>query len=58
MKQGAERAGSGAVTCNDATGAWALSAQLKADNTKYFCADSTGIASTTSTALGTNTVCP
>jgi prepilin-type N-terminal cleavage/methylation domain-containing protein len=37
-------------------GAWAASAQLTA-STNYFCVDSTGVAMTTSSALGTATAC-
>ena len=42
MEQGAIAAGSGTVVCGDTATAWAISAQLKVDNTKYWCVDSTG----------------
>ncbi|MDE2031129.1 MAG: type II secretion system protein [Patescibacteria group bacterium] len=47
-----------AVAQNAAAGAWAAASPLASDSTKYFCADSTGTAHVTSTALGTATVCP
>ena len=49
--------GANTWTCNDADGAYAVSGQL-ADDTTYYCVDSTGAADESSTALGSNTVCP
>ena len=46
--------------CNPSSGsanAWAFSATLSGTN-RFACADSTGASRVTSTALGTNTVCP
>jgi len=42
MVTGAGNAGSGDVDCYDVQGAYAISAQLKNDTTKYWCVDSTG----------------
>lgn len=54
--------GSGAVVCNNSTTAYAVSAQLSTERTAgtpdYWCVDSTGGASKSTTALGTNTACP
>src|SRR5690606_21942183 len=36
--------GSGTVVCNNSTSAYAVSAQLSADTTKYWCVDSSGTA--------------
>ena len=59
MKTGADNAnGAGAVACNDVATAWALQGQLVAISTQYYCADSTGKSSTSTTALGAATVCP
>ncbi|HYD93200.1 MAG TPA: type II secretion system protein [Candidatus Paceibacterota bacterium] len=44
--------------CNSSATAFAISHQMTASTTQYFCADSTGKAGLSSTALGTNTVCP
>ncbi|MFA6006816.1 MAG: type II secretion system protein [Candidatus Paceibacterota bacterium] len=52
----AASSGGGTVNCASVTSpaaAWAISAQLKADTTKYWCVDSTGNATSTSTALPT-----
>ena len=63
MKNGADNAnGSGTATCND-TGAatpsaWAMQAQLVASSSQYYCADSTGKSSTSTSALGAATACP
>lgn len=47
------------ATCNDSTSAWAASVELvSASTTQYYCVDSTGSASESGTALGSNTVCP
>ncbi len=60
MKTGADNAnGAGTVGCYDVATAWALQGQLVANNTQYYCADSTGKSSTSSTALPLNqTTCP
>lgn len=50
-------AGSGDTACNDSDTAWASAAALKSDPATYWCVDSTGSASSTASALGTNTVC-
>lgn len=54
--------GSGAIACNNSTTAYAVSAQLSTERTSgtpdYWCVDSTGGASKSTTALGTNTACP
>lgn len=50
----------GSVVCNVAAKgvSYAISAQLVADSTKYFCVDSTGVSTTTSAALaGTAVSC-
>jgi prepilin-type N-terminal cleavage/methylation domain-containing protein len=46
--------GTGSVTCNVAAGgtAYAVSAQLVASPTNYYCVDSTGAGTTTGAALG------
>lgn len=49
--------GAGSVACNNSTTAYAIQAQLLADNTKYWCIDSTGNAKQETAALGTATVC-
>jgi prepilin-type N-terminal cleavage/methylation domain-containing protein len=51
--------GTGSVTCNVAAGgtAYAVSAQLVSTPGSYYCVDSTGAGTTTTTALGTNTSC-
>ena len=58
----ATSAGSGSVVCgkpaSGAASAWAISAQLKADTTKYWCVDSTGASKQeTSQIAATTTVC-
>ena len=50
--------GAGSVVCNNTTTAYAIQAQLLADNTKYWCVDSTGNAKQETAALGTATACP
>lgn len=56
---GADNAnGTGAVVCNNSTTAYAVSALLSSDTTRYWCIDSTGSASKSTTALGTGTACP
>ncbi|MDB5195441.1 MAG: hypothetical protein JWO84_625 [Parcubacteria group bacterium] len=42
MVNGATAAGSASVSCGDSATGWAISAQLKTDTTKYWCADNTG----------------
>jgi prepilin-type N-terminal cleavage/methylation domain-containing protein len=51
--------GTGSVTCNVAAGgtAYAVSAQLVATPTNYYCVDSTGAGTTTGAALGSATHC-
>ena len=51
FKTGATSAGSADVNCAHATSTWALEAQLKSDTAKYFCTDSTGVATTTGTSV-------
>lgn len=47
------------ATCNDEASAWAASVQLVSTaSTTYYCVDSTGAASESASALGTDTVCP
>lgn len=48
----------GAVVCNNSTTAYAVSALLSSDTNRYWCVDSTGGSSKSTTPLGTNTVCP
>jgi len=58
--QGADAAnGAGGVVCNVAANgtAYAVSAALVAAPGAYYCVDSTGVGTTTTTALGTNTSC-
>jgi prepilin-type N-terminal cleavage/methylation domain-containing protein len=56
---GAQAANGGtALTCNNSTTAYAISSKMSADPTRYWCVDSTGGTSKSTTALGTNTVCP
>ena len=55
---GAESSGSPAALCNDAAGAWAFEAQLKASDDYYYCVDSTGKATTSATSKTTGTACP
>ena len=43
--------GGGTVTCNNAATAYAVQAQLLADDTKYWCVDSTGNAKQVGTAM-------
>lgn len=54
--------GAKSVVCNAADQAYAISAQLVTERTAstpdYYCVDSTGSASISTTALGANTVCP
>lgn len=62
MKIGADNAnGAGGVLCFDLATAWALQGELVQKNsanvTQYYCADSTGKSSTSTTAL-TITACP
>ncbi|MHB0865365.1 MAG: prepilin-type N-terminal cleavage/methylation domain-containing protein [Minisyncoccota bacterium] len=49
----------GNVTCNVSAGgtAYAVSARLVTDTTKYWCVDSSSVGTTTTTALGSNTNC-
>jgi prepilin-type N-terminal cleavage/methylation domain-containing protein len=47
MSVGASNAGSASVTCGDKSTGWAMSAQLKS-STDYFCVDSSGLSTTTS----------
>ena len=43
MVTGATTAGGSNVKCGDAATGWAFEAQLKGDNTKWYCVDSTGL---------------
>lgn len=43
--------GAGTVTCNNTTTAYAIQVQLIADNTKYWCVDSTGTAKQETVAM-------
>jgi prepilin-type N-terminal cleavage/methylation domain-containing protein len=49
--------GLGDTTCNNSDTAWAAQAGMKTDPATYWCVDSTGAASSTTTVLGANTVC-
>lgn len=56
---GAQTANGGtALTCNNSTTAYAVASKLSSDSTRYWCVDSTGGASKSTTALGAATVCP
>ena len=57
MKNSATNAGSAATACQDALGAWAMSAQLKSNPAQYFCVDSTGTSTVKVNAV-TTTACP
>ncbi len=48
------------VVCNIAAdgSAYAVASPLVTDTSTFFCVDSVGVAATTTTALGTDTVCP
>lgn len=46
------------LVCNNSMTAYAISSKMVADPTHYWCVDSIGAASKSTTALGTNTVCP
>ena len=51
--------GAGAApTCTAIATAYAVSSQMLADNTKYWCVDSTGVSKQESAAPGAVTVCP
>lgn len=52
-----ESVGNNTNACNDDVTVWAAQVELSADDT-YFCVDSTGAAVASTTALGTDTVCP
>lgn len=52
----AGNSGGGAGVCNDSATAWAASAPLKTSG--YWCVDSTGKSASSSSALGSGTVCP
>ena len=55
----ATSAGSGAVSCYASNTLWAASAQMKSSTSQYYCVDSSGYASTTSSAPGlTDGACP
>lgn len=47
----------GTVYCNSAAQAWAASVQLKADTSKHWCVDSTGVSRQTA-AAASSTACP
>ena len=56
---GATSAGSASVSCYASATAWAASAQLKSNTAQYYCVDSAGYASTTSSAPTiTDYACP
>ena len=56
---GADNANAGGVVaCNASATAYAVAATLSSDGTRQWCVDSTGNSSKSTTALGTNTVCP
>ncbi len=50
--------GGTAAVCNNTTSAYAVAVKLSSDTTRWWCVDSTGGSSKSTTALGTNTVCP
>ena len=50
--------GNGVVSCNASSIAYAVAATLSSDVARQWCVDSTGNSSKSTTALGTNTVCP
>jgi hypothetical protein len=50
--------GGTALVCNNSMIAYAISSKLSSDTTRYWCVDSTGSASKSTTALEMNTVCP
>lgn len=50
--------GTGTVACNNSLVAHAVSSQLYSNSARFWCVDSTGASSNSTTALGTNTVCP
>lgn len=52
----AGNSGGGTGVCNDNATAWAASAPLKTSG--YWCVDSTGTSASSSSALGSATVCP
>lgn len=49
---------SGVVVCNNTGTAYAVSAQLSSNTARFWCVDSTGGSSNSTTLLGTNTFCP
>ena len=50
--------GGTASICNAVTGAYAASSKLVFDSTRFWCVDSTGTVSKSTTALGALTACP
>lgn len=50
--------GTGTVVCNNSLVAYAVSSPLSSNTARFWCVDSTGGSSNSTTALGTNTVCP
>ncbi|MBU6388700.1 type II secretion system GspH family protein [Patescibacteria group bacterium] len=50
--------GGNSLVCNNSTTAYAVSSNLSSNSSRYWCVDSTGGSSNSTTALGTNTVCP
>lgn len=50
--------GTGVVTCNSSASAYAVSSALASAPTRFWCVDSTGGSSNSTTALGAATVCP
>lgn len=55
---GAAIASATSAVCNSSKIAYAISIKLSSDTTRYWCVDSTGGSSKSTTALGTNTLCP
>jgi prepilin-type N-terminal cleavage/methylation domain-containing protein len=47
--------GAAAASCSDSDEAWAADKQLTTD--EYYCVDSTGVATTTASSIGGDTVC-
>ncbi len=50
--------GAGTVVCGNSTTAYAITAQMSADTTKFWCVDSTGLARSGPTLVAGGTVCP
>lgn len=50
--------GSGIIVCNNSLTAYAISSPLSSNSARFWCVDSTGASSNSTTALGAATVCP